>query len=157
MGSVETIIYLLIILCILSYIKIRISKTTVLADNSMLKACLNEYLLGFKEGAVIIIYLDYNSTTYSEIDTLITNESDKFIVVFRAPAWLFTLKMQMWKQHVVINGEKVPFLSNNEVIVRRTKTGRLQYFNNQREFLEYHRAKSTFLTRLEKKFLRRRN
>jgi hypothetical protein len=155
MGSIEIVVFLILILCVLGYIKIRIKKTQALADDAIIKAMMNEYFMKFKQDTIVMINLDFESANYGEIDALISNESEKFIVILRGPEWLFALKKRMWNQHEVINRDEVPYLTSKIGIVKRTKKGHIQYFKNQREFLEYHRARSEFIGRLKKILINR--
>ncbi len=152
MGAVEIVIYVIITLCILGYINFRINMTEALAEKTLHKFFMDTYLSKFNQKAISMIFLDYASASYGVIDTLLSNERDNFIVILRGPEWLFTLKKRMWEQHEIINWDEVPFLTDRAGVISRTRKGEIQYFKNQREFLEYHRAKSEFIARLEKKF-----
>lgn len=157
MEQFGVLVYMLIVLSILLYIKYRFFKIISLTDSSLMQAILEDAMesVTFRNGEnAIIIWLDYDSTIYAEMDTLITKATDKLIIIFRAPEWLFKLKKRIWQQHIVLDGNRHKLIANKEGIIQKHKSGRLQYYDKPHEFLEYYNTKAKFLNRFEKIFSR---
>lgn len=154
MGTIGVVAYLVVVFLILCYIKLCIEKTKHLAYRTLLKGIFDydEYMWADEEVPFIIIFLNYDSSHYGEIDALISNGGGKFIIVLQAPEWLFNLKSQIWNQHTLIDAKKLGQSLNIEGIFSRSKRGKIRYFSKPYEFLEYHNSRLNFLSKLDKFF-----
>ncbi|MBE9914223.1 hypothetical protein G8C92_09290 [Paenibacillus donghaensis] len=150
MGPVGAVVYMVLVLFFLKYIKHRISKSKALADYLLIKEILKIDLYGINEREpIIIIFLDYESNVYGELDTLISKGNAKFIIVFRAPIWLFRLKKLIWKQHIVLDGNQYSSMPKDG-IVQMFKGGKLRHYSKPQEFLEYYNSKIQFHRHFDK-------
>ncbi|KEQ25421.1 hypothetical protein [Paenibacillus tyrfis] len=154
MGTIGVITYLIVVLFILCYIKLCIEKTKRLAYRTVLKGLFDsdEFMWVDEKVPFIIIFLNYDSSNYGEIDALISKGGEKFIIVLQAPEWLFTLKGQIWRQHTLIDAKKLGQSLNIEGIFSRSRRGKIQYFSKPYDFLEYHNSRLNFLSKLDKFF-----
>ncbi|WP_028559350.1 hypothetical protein [Paenibacillus pinihumi] len=56
----------------------------------------------------LVLFLDYTSPDFKEIDELLLSETPvSFVVVFRAPIWLIEVKKKKWVTHHVLSNTNI--------------------------------------------------
>ncbi|WP_211269551.1 hypothetical protein [Paenibacillus glacialis] len=92
------------------------------------------------ESNPLILFLDYRSPDFKEIDALLELElPSRITIVFYAPEWLIVAKRKRWAKHCVLSSTQVINLPDRGdlTFIAQDKNGKYKIFNDVSGFIRF--------------------
>lgn len=108
------------------------------------------------ESNPLILFLDYKSPDFKEIDALLELEvPSRITIVFYAPEWLIVTKRKRWATHFVLSSTEVINLPDrgNLTFIAQDKNGKYKIFNDVSGFIRLFIQQKTQQKQTLKKLL----